>query len=115
MLRNRRKPINELINNNRITTKQWEDHFQKLYDDATEGEQQTLENIEEEDQGENWTMTKGTIKAAIQKLKNRKAPGPDEIKNEMIKYGGDTLVEELSPFLMGSLCRGESRRNGKSA
>lgn len=58
ILRNGRKPINEFINNNRITTKQWEDYFQKLYDGAIAGEQQTPENIEEENQTENWDMTK---------------------------------------------------------
>ncbi|KAL3273049.1 hypothetical protein HHI36_014505 [Cryptolaemus montrouzieri] len=36
-----------------------------------------------------------SINKAIQKLKNRKAPGRDNITNEMIKYGKNTLISEI--------------------
>lgn len=33
--------------------------------------------------------------SVIKKLKNRKSAGPDEITNEMLKYGGETLHKEI--------------------
>ena len=35
------------------------------------------------------------IKAAIKKLKSKKAPGVDRIRNEMLKCGGDKLIPIL--------------------
>lgn len=40
-------------------------------------------------------ITNQAVEEAIQKLKNRKSPGPDEIPNELLKYGGPQLSNEL--------------------
>lgn len=39
--------------------------------------------------------TNDAIKTTIPKLKNRKAQGLNGITNEMLKYGGEKLIEEL--------------------
>jgi hypothetical protein len=39
--------------------------------------------------------TRQQITRAIKKIKNRKAPGVDNINNELIKYAGENLTEEL--------------------
>ena len=36
------------------------------------------------------------VKQAIKSLKNNKSTGPDQIKNEFIKYGGGELTKSLS-------------------
>ena len=35
----------------------------------------------------------------MKKLKNRKSPGPDDISNEMIKYGDNGLINQLTLLL----------------
>ena len=47
----------------------------------------TNENIEIEQQD---------IRTALQKLKNRKSPGQDGIPNELLKYGGESLIQQLT-------------------
>lgn len=39
------------------------------------------------------------IEQALQKLKNRKSPGQDTITNELLKYGGQTLVQQLTELI----------------
>lgn len=96
MLRNRRKPINDYIQISKITKKEWETYFKKLYtntNDKDEGNQ-TAERTEE---GE-WLVTREMLTKTVTKLKNRKSPGVDNITNEMIKYGGSALMDELLRF-----------------
>ena len=38
------------------------------------------------------------VKKATQTLKNNKSTGPELIKNEFIKYGGNNLLEKLTHF-----------------
>ena len=40
-------------------------------------------------------VEKGDVELALKKLKNRKSAGPDGITNELLKYGGDNLTEQL--------------------
>ncbi|CAG9313629.1 unnamed protein product [Blepharisma stoltei] len=48
-----------------------------------------------------WNSKK--IENIIKSLPNRKAPGPDNITNEIIKKGGDIMVEAITHFL--NTCR----------
>lgn len=42
----------------------------------------------------------------IEDLKNRKASGPDEIHNELIKYGGEELTSQLVTLFQNVLNSG---------
>lgn len=39
------------------------------------------------------------IAGQLNKLKNRKAPGTDDISNELLKYGGPKLTAKLTNFI----------------
>ena len=44
------------------------------------------------------TMTK--VKTALNKMKNRKSPGPDEIPSELIKPGCETALISLHGLIL---------------
>jgi len=44
-------------------------------------------------------LTQEDVEKAINSLKNRKAAGPDNITNEMLKYGGPMNQWEITTFL----------------
>ncbi|KAJ4436358.1 hypothetical protein ANN_18990, partial [Periplaneta americana] len=91
MLRNRKKPINEYLQIPSISPEGWVTYFQKLYDNEEEVNNEFITTIEEEI----IPIPIKDIQDTITQLKNRKAPGVDNISNEMIKYGGSLLVEEI--------------------
>ena len=41
------------------------------------------------------TILEGEVRRAIQRLKNNKSPGNDGITGEMIKHGGDIIIQEM--------------------
>ena len=46
--------------------------------------------------GDNIAINKEEVTLEVKKLKNRKSPGPDDVlSNEMIKYGGNELINQL--------------------
>ena len=89
MLKNRKKPVNEYVQTRRVDIETWEKYFKELY----EAEEPTpMGNYITNN---NATVTEEEISGAMKKLKNRKAPGPDNITNEMIKYGGPEMIKYL--------------------
>ena len=64
-------------------------------------EQQTTifgENKQYKKEFYNKEITMQEVKKATQTLKNNKSTGPELIKNEFIKYGGNNLLEKLTYF-----------------
>jgi hypothetical protein len=90
MLRKQKKPVTEYIQTNKITIEEWENYFVNLFGNNT----QRTAAVEEGERSE-VVLTSTEVKMAIKKLKNRKSPGIDEIPNELIKYGGVKIMEEI--------------------
>ena len=44
---------------------------------------------------DNLVISKEDVKVALEKLRNRKSPGVDGITNELLKYGGESIIEQL--------------------
>ena len=96
LIRTQRKEVNELVETNHITNEKWIDYLSELFRaDNTETELSTPEIVINED------IQIGTtdINAALQKLKNKKSAGQDGIPNELLKYGGQHLTEELTKLI----------------
>ena len=81
-----------LISSNRITRKTWVNYLREVYKkQETKIKPNTPEIIINND----ILVEKGDVELALKKLKNRKSAGPDGITNELLKYGGDNLTEQL--------------------
>jgi hypothetical protein len=78
LIRSKKKEVNELVINNKITIDEWENFFSELY----RGTSDDLESMP-------------VIREELGSLKIRKSPGPDSIFNEMLKYGGTELTLHL--------------------
>lgn len=83
---------------NIIKEKGWLEHYRKLwYDPEIEEEDSTSYEVYNID-----PLTMDEFEEALQKSKNRKAPGLDGINLELIKYSGTTLKQRLLHLL--NLC-----------
>lgn len=90
MLKNRKKPVNEFIQTKGIDILTWENYFQQLYSGP---ETPNIGNYKTPHQSR---ISKEDIQEGIKKLKNRKAPGTDNISNELLKYAGPELVTKMT-------------------
>ncbi|KAH1024898.1 hypothetical protein HUJ05_009734 [Dendroctonus ponderosae] len=97
MLRNRKRPVNEYIQITKITTEDWEKHFEQLYRNKEENTE-TKETPTNEETPPTWQIPIEEIKQTATALKKQKITCIDEITNEMIKYGGNALMDELKDF-----------------
>ena len=78
--------------------KLWEEHFEKHLNTSFEHDEnalQSLEPIHVKSQEQVPDITKEEISSAIRKMKNRKAPGADEITTEVIRAGGEKMIHML--------------------
>ena len=95
MLRNTRKPVNDYLQKGGISLKEWEYYFQKLNGEYTDENMEDTIATDSIEMSNIVPISMKAIEEAIHTLKNRKAPGVDNIHNEMIKYRGQALIEEI--------------------
>ncbi|KAL3285249.1 hypothetical protein HHI36_019359, partial [Cryptolaemus montrouzieri] len=82
--------------------KQWKQYLIELYiNEERESDSERQADLEEEEIVFA-VISNESVTKAIQKLKNREAPGIDNITNEMIKYGKNTLI---TITLLGALTK----------
>ncbi|KAK9879678.1 hypothetical protein WA026_006739, partial [Henosepilachna vigintioctopunctata] len=88
MLRNRKKPVNEYVQTEIISPDIWEKYCTELYQD----EETTETWVNEDETPDDVLITEEELRKRIEKLKNRKAAGTDNIPNELLKYGKKKLI-----------------------
>ncbi|KAL3269719.1 hypothetical protein HHI36_008779 [Cryptolaemus montrouzieri] len=100
MLRARKKPVNEYVHLNQVSAGQCEQYLTELYNnEESENDSERQADQLEEEEIVVVVISNESIIKAIQKLKNQKAPEIDNITNEMIKYGKNTLINEIKASL----------------
>ena len=74
--------------------RRWMEHFKELLDTESNGKEQVNQNTEASAQ-EQCIEEPNTqeVREVIKELRNNKAPGGDNICAEMVKYGGDKLIQ----------------------
>ncbi|XP_043499919.1 uncharacterized protein LOC122522697 [Polistes fuscatus] len=92
-IRNQKKEIAELIPVSQIDKETWTAYLRDLYKDD---QPNTTQGVPDIMINNNISIDEADMRKALYGLKNRKSPGQDGIANELLKYGGERLVQELT-------------------
>uniref|UniRef100_A0A8D8PVV0 Craniofacial development protein 2 n=1 Tax=Cacopsylla melanoneura TaxID=428564 RepID=A0A8D8PVV0_9HEMI len=80
----------EILTNNEEILNRWTQHFKELLnEEESELSTQNQHEQQPEQEAEENLPTLQEIQRSIQKMKNNRAPGIDNINAELLKYGGD--------------------------
>ncbi|KAH1011026.1 hypothetical protein HUJ04_000468 [Dendroctonus ponderosae] len=88
LLKNRKKSVNEYAPIKGVYMETWEEYFRQLCKFEETG------NLEEHQTVSNTTIQESDIELRLKKVKNKKAPGPDNTLNELLKYSGQELTRQ---------------------
>lgn len=90
------KKEGQLITGKEEVLSRWRDHFERLFiPDLTQRDDRPVNARSDECDNLEGLPTIMEIREAVQKLKNNKAPGIDNISAELIKHGGEALLIKL--------------------
>lgn len=89
MFRATKKEVNEIVHISNISADKWKNHFASLQSpNILKG--YIVVDIEEVQQ-----ITVEEVRSEMKQLKNGKAPGPNNLPNEFLKYEGGKLADQL--------------------
>ena len=77
----------------------WKQHFEKVLNVQNEVEANVLEDLEDHSETDTSQLTSEEVEQAVKKLQNGKAAGEDEIVAEMLKSGGEVMIDWLLEIL----------------
>ena len=69
----------------------WKQYFEKLLNECNEYDLEDVSRTE----GPIENVTTGEVRGSLKKMKNGKAPGPSGITSDLLKAGGEPVIEEL--------------------
>lgn len=101
-IRNQKRETREFIESSKISAQQWTSYFTLLFqNDECEEENGEGGRETELEEGNEPTMhiTLTELEESLIKLRNRKSTGLDGINNELLKYGGESMRNELYSLL----------------
>ena len=92
------------------------DHFMQVYDtDQLDPNEEEMMNTADDNFPQPTEITESDTFNVIRSLKNRKAPGIDQITNEPLKYEGEHLIQELTKLVKIMFQRGQVPKEWKTS
>ena len=77
----------------------WKRHFEKVLNVQSVVAGNVIEELEDRSEVETTQVTREEVEQAVRKLQNYKAAGEDEIVTELLKNGGDAMIDWLLEIL----------------
>ena len=77
----------------------WKSHFEKVLKVQNVVEATVLEDLEDCSETDAPQVTREEVEQAVKKLQNGKAAGEDEIVGELLKNGGEVMIDWLLEIL----------------
>lgn len=96
-----KKANGKLITNDEEIIDRWKEYFQELLNN-NDNEEEEQENKDTQYNGPHLNIpppTREEVEQQVKKLQNHKSPGEDEITNELIKNGGEELINNLQELI----------------
>ena len=87
------------LENSKEKLEQWKQHFEKVLNVQNEVEANVLEDLEDHSVADTSQLTREEVEQAVKKLQNGKAAGEDGIVAEMLKKGGEVMIDWLLEIL----------------
>ena len=92
---------NKVLDKEEEVKQRWKDYYSELYNTPRQNDRTILEeippniNVDEEPE-----ITREEVEKALNTLKNGKAAGPDGIPAELLKYGGQPMVDVMHKLML---------------
>ncbi|CAF4977065.1 unnamed protein product [Rotaria sp. Silwood1] len=94
----------ELLVNSKDTLKRWREYFHETLNVTTSIDQDLIDQIQiptlstTEERRQNAPISIEEVRKALKQMKSRKAPGSDEITADILKAGGQPVIQWLFSF-----------------
>ena len=86
----------QTIRNPEETLARWQRHFAEVLNVQKKAAEEVLSELEDHSHGETDEVSKKEVEKAVGKLCNGKAAGQDEAVAELLKYGGEVVIDWLT-------------------
>ena len=77
----------------------WRRHFQKVLNVDSTVKEEVLANLEDHSHVETPEVNREEVERAVKRLQNKKAAGEDRIVAELVKNGGEAMIDWLMELL----------------
>ena len=89
----------QTIRNPEETLARWQRHFAEVLNVQKKAAEEVVSELEDHSHGETDEVSREEVAKAVGKLRNGKVAGQDEVVAELLKYGGEVVIDWLTEVI----------------